>query len=229
MLRFTKKCCYETSYFVVNEVALIKAYHKKEVLKEIIAYLNWCDFIEVLGVRNTQAAHSMLMSPFLEMPFISPSTPVAVVPTYLAFEFLKGSHKNVLRTHTNKKCYYYPPKIHITIWWILKLTHWKAFFRQDYTIIITTILQNAVGGSDINDRIISTRIKIKCTFKQWRYSYNNRSLKDKLQGWSLQINTAGIKINWVGGERNIWLIHEKKQMKSHLSLNPYLTKTMKLI
>lgn len=59
-------------------------------------YLNWCDFIEVLGVWNTKAAHPMLMAPFLEMPFKSPTAPVTVVPTYLTLKFLKCIKKNAI-------------------------------------------------------------------------------------------------------------------------------------
>jgi hypothetical protein len=51
-------------------------------------YLDGCDFIEVLSIRNSKTAHPVLMAPLLEMPLISPSPPVAVVSTYLTFEFL---------------------------------------------------------------------------------------------------------------------------------------------
>lgn len=53
------------------------------------ANLNRCYFIEVLGIRNTKTSHSMLMSPFLEMPLISSPAPITMVPTNLTFELLK--------------------------------------------------------------------------------------------------------------------------------------------
>jgi hypothetical protein len=54
----------------------------------MVVYLDGCDFIEVLGIRNTKASHPMLVAPLLEMALISPSPPITVVATYLALEFL---------------------------------------------------------------------------------------------------------------------------------------------
>ena len=54
----------------------------------MVVYLDGCDFIEVLGIRNTKASHPMLVAPLLEMALISPPPPVTVVATYLALEFL---------------------------------------------------------------------------------------------------------------------------------------------
>jgi hypothetical protein len=51
-------------------------------------HLDRCDLIEVLGVWDAKATHSMLMTPFLEMPLKRSTTPVTIVPTYLTFKFL---------------------------------------------------------------------------------------------------------------------------------------------
>lgn len=51
-------------------------------------YLNWCNLIEVFSVRDSKAAHPMLMAPFLEMSLKRPASPIAVVSTYLTFKFL---------------------------------------------------------------------------------------------------------------------------------------------
>jgi hypothetical protein len=53
-----------------------------------VVYLYGCDFVEVLGIRNTKASHPMLVAPLLEMALISPSPPVTVVATYFTLEFL---------------------------------------------------------------------------------------------------------------------------------------------
>lgn len=50
--------------------------------------------MEIFRIWNTQTAHAMLMSPLFKMPLKRPSTPVAVVPTYLAFELLQISKIN---------------------------------------------------------------------------------------------------------------------------------------
>jgi hypothetical protein len=51
-------------------------------------YLDGCDFIEILCVRDTKASHPVLMTPFLEMALICPSPPITVVSTYLTLKFL---------------------------------------------------------------------------------------------------------------------------------------------
>lgn len=45
--------------------------------------------MEVFRIWNTQTTHSMLMSPFLEVSFKSPSTPIAIIAAYLTFKLLK--------------------------------------------------------------------------------------------------------------------------------------------
>lgn len=44
--------------------------------------------MKILRVGYSQATHAVLMTPLLEMSFKCSSPPVAIVPTYLAFEFL---------------------------------------------------------------------------------------------------------------------------------------------
>jgi hypothetical protein len=60
-----------------------KSYQQDEMM-----YLDRCDFIEILSIRDTKASHPMLMTPFFEMTLIGPSSPITVVSTYLTLKFL---------------------------------------------------------------------------------------------------------------------------------------------
>ena len=53
-----------------------------------MAYIDGCNFIEILSIGNAKASHPMLMTPFLEMTLVSPLPPTAMVSTYLTLEFL---------------------------------------------------------------------------------------------------------------------------------------------
>lgn len=51
-------------------------------------FLNACDFPEVQSIGDSEAPHSIGMSPLLEMAFKGPASPIRVVPADFTLEFL---------------------------------------------------------------------------------------------------------------------------------------------